>query len=678
MKSILNFRPLFFAFVALALGIRFSKDIFEGNAFIISFFVIMLAIVIFLTFYRKKIVSLIIVCVFFSFGLGLFYLDYNKFAPIEYSEQVTVVGRVNDEIYGSGSTLLTDVRINGEHTGNLYVYITNTEEDLNVGDYITFSSNVETMSLNDYGNINTYYYLNNQYYFAYATLTKNDVTHGSPSLSERFKLAVKTGLQENMSEEGAKLAYSVLFGDKTDLDDTVTESFSASGISHLLAVSGLHVSFLAGILYYVLSKFKLKYWVRFLITAIILILYCYLCGFTASITRATLMSLIFLSAGMFGKRYDILNSLSLAGLIILFVSPLMVFSLGFLLSFFCVFSIALFARPFTRFFQKIKFPKFIASSLAITLCTQIGILPFMANYFGQITIFTLLANLICIPIFSIAYGLIFSCLILLPIKYVNIILFVPDILLQFIMLVAQLIASLKIGIIKLFELDYITILIFYLAFFALSSFLMLNIKAKGSICITLLCLCFCYACIINQPTIVTTLSFSLIDGKSEDVSAVITTPNNEVLYLGELTEEGNKYLKYKKLNVDYFISDTKSLFSDNTLTENTTLNDISIKFFKFDDKIYGVLVYYDNLSMFYSFNQKPETYQLLNIAYELMPENLILVCDTSSYGYAENLKSSYYSSEKILGLENSYSIEEYGSFTMTFNGNILSEIRSVN
>ena len=151
-----------------------------------------------------------------------------------------------------------------------------------------------------------------------------------------------------------------------------------------------------------------------------------------------------------------------------------------------------------------------------------------------------------------------------------------------------------------------------------------------------------------------------------------------MLYLGELTEEGNKYLKYKKLNVDYFISDTKSLFSDNILTENTTLNDISIKFFKFDDKIYGVLVYYDNLSMFYSFNQKPETYQLLNIAYELMPENLILVCDTSSYGYAENLKSSYYSSEKILGLENSYSIEEYGSFTMSFNGNILSEIRSVN
>lgn len=677
MKSVLNFRPLFFAFVALALGIRFSKDILEGNVFIISFFSLLLVVIIVLSIYKKHFISLIIVCVCFSLGLGIFVIDYNKFSPNEYSGKVTVVGRVSDEVYGTGGTLLTNVTINGENTGNLYVYITSTEEDLSIGDYITFSSKVESMSLSDYGDINTYYYANNQYYFAYASLTKSDVTHENPSLSESFKLAVKKGLEENMSEDGAKLAFSVLFGDRSDLSQEVTNSFSASGLTHLLAVSGLNISFLATILYWLLSKLKLKHWLRFIITAVILLVYCYLCGFGASVTRATLMSLIFLSAGMFGKRYDILNSLSLAGLIILMFSPLMVFDLGFLLSFFCVFSIALFASPFTRAFQKIKLPKAIAVLLALTLCTQIGIMPFMANYFGQITIFTFLANLICIPVFNIAYGFIFCCLIILPIEYVNIILFIPDVLFKFIILVADLIASLNIGVLQLFKLDYITIIIFYLAFFMLSSFLMLNFRAKISICVTLLCVCFCYSAIINQPATVNFLSFSLIDGESESVSAVITTPNNKVLYIGSLTEEGQKYLKYKRLNVDYYISDTKSLFDD-TIIADVVVEDISIKFFKSDYQTLAVLVKVNDISLFYAFDERPETYQILNVAYELMSEEIVVLCDTFDVGYAENITSAYYASEDLLNLENSYSIEEYGSFTMSFNGNILNEIRSVN
>ena len=147
MKSVLNFRPLFFAFVALALGIRFSKDILEGNVFIISFFSLLLVVIIVLSIYKKHFISLIIVCVCFSLGLGIFVIDYNKFSPNEYSGKVTVVGRVSDEVYGTGGTLLTNVTINGENTGNLYVYITSTEEDLSIGDYITFSSKVEIMAI---------------------------------------------------------------------------------------------------------------------------------------------------------------------------------------------------------------------------------------------------------------------------------------------------------------------------------------------------------------------------------------------------------------------------------------------------------------------------------------------------------------------------------------------------
>lgn len=677
MKSVLNFRPIFFAFISLALGTRFARDIFDGNAITISFFALFLCLIIFFSIYKKKFISLIIVCVYFSLGLGLFAIDYNKFSPNSYDSKVTVVGRVSDEVYGSGGTLLTDVSINGEKTGNMYVYITSTEENLSIGDYITFSSYVETNKLSEFGEINTYYYNNNQYYFAYASLSKEDVTEGNSSLSESFMLAVKNGLEENMSEEGAKLAFSVLFGDRSELSDETTENFSASGLTHLLAVSGMNVGFLAGILYLFFTKLKFKPWLKFLLTAIILILYCYLCGFGASITRATLMSLVFLSAGLFGKRYDILNSLSIAGIIILLLRPLMVFDLGFLLSFFCVFSIALFANPLTRVFQRIKIPRTLAAAMALTICAQIGILPFMANYFGSITIFSLLANLICIPIFEIAYCIIFSCLILLPIPYVNIILFIPDVMLTFIIIVANLVASLNIGIISLFEIDYISVIVFYLAFFVLSGFVMLNFKAKLSVCVTLLCLSFCYTAIINQPTIVNTLSFTLLEGRYEN-SAVVTLPNNTVLYLGILTEEGEKFLKYKKYNLDYFIYNEDLALNDSfNITADTSFNDIDIKLFKYDGVTYAALICYNGLSIFYAYDQTPEQNQILDIAYELLPNNVLVLCDTEGYGYAENIDSAYYACEYGVDLENSYSTGEYGSFTMTFDGNKLSEIRSL-
>ena len=161
------------------------------------------------------------------------------------------------------------------------------------------------------------------------------------------------------------------------------------------------------------------------------------------------------------------------------------------------------------------------------------------------------------------------------------------------------------------------------------------------------------------------------------MSAVITTPNNKVLYIGSLTEEGQKYLKYKRLNVDYYISDTKSLFDD-TIIADVVVEDISIKFFKSDYQTLAVLVKVNDISLFYAFDERPETYQILNVAYELMSEEIVVLCDTFDVGYAENITSAYYASEDLLNLENSYSIEEYGSFTMSFNGNILNEIRSVN
>ena len=669
MKNIINFRPILFSFVSLALGIRFARDIFSANIFVLSFLFLLLIALLSISIFQKKFLSLIVVICSFAIGMGLFVVDYNNFKPKDYVGNVTVVGRVSDDLDGKGGVLITNVTVNGEKAGNVYVYITSTEESLGVGDYITFTTELESQKLESFGKINTYYYKNNQKYFAYASLTKDGIAKGNPNLSESFKLAVKNGLYQNMSEQGAELAYSVLFGNKQDLNEDIFSNFTAIGVGHLLAVSGLHVGVLAGGLYFVLSKLKCKYYIQFIITAIILFVYCYLCGFNASVTRATIMIIIFLSAKLFGKRYDILNSISVAGLLILLFRPLYVFDLGFLLSFVCVFSIAIISKPINNFFLSIKIPKFLASPLAITISTQIGILPFMANYFGNFSIFTFIANLICIPIFSLAYTLLFICLLLLPFKFVNIVLFLPDVLFLAIISIANFISGAEFSFIKLFEIDYITILIFFISLFFLSSFVMLKGKIKIPIFCVLICVAFCYSVAINLPATPNTYTFTYIDSKS---SNALITANGKVFYVGELSEEGENCLKFYKYNVDYFISNEDVVNFSNLISDNFLIDNIEIKFYKYDNKAIAFSFNVDNNTILYPF-EKLEDYQILDIGYELMNNNVILVCDYSDINLKEEIISDFYIT-KNTNDKDCFPIKKFGSFSVNLEKNNFGEV----
>ncbi len=281
------------------------------------------------------------------------------------------------------------------------------------GNVIDFTAKVSNPKLYYAGaNGYTFFYKNkNISVIGYSSLSSVSVVDSNKlTLSERVREKVKQIVNANMDKEYAGLAMGMLFGDRDFLDGEVKADFSATGITHLLAVSGLHVGFLLGFLILLCKLIKIKGIYKFVFCTVILLFYAYLCGFSVSVTRATIMAICFLYAGVRYKRYDSLNSLSTAAIILLLYNPFNVARLGFRLSFMAVFSIVMLAPIISSMLEKIFKPK-LASTIAVMLSVQIGLTSLIIIAFNNVTLLTVVANFVSIPIAAIAYEALFATVI---------------------------------------------------------------------------------------------------------------------------------------------------------------------------------------------------------------------------------------------------------------------------
>ncbi len=208
-------------------------------------------------------------------------------------------------------------------------------------------------------------------------------------------LAVYQGI---LSDKEAGTVIAMLLGDKYLLDDEIKQLYQVNGISHILAISGLHVSLLGMFMFWLLKKIKIPILPATLLT--IFFIYCYgvLTNFSVSTNRAVVMMTVMLLSGLFGKTYDMLSSLALSALIILFQNPLQILSAGFLLSFGAVLGIAVIYPCLQKIFPT-KHP--ILSSLYISISAQITTTPFVAYFFYQFPTYSILTNLIILPFITV-------------------------------------------------------------------------------------------------------------------------------------------------------------------------------------------------------------------------------------------------------------------------------------
>lgn len=209
------------------------------------------------------------------------------------------------------------------------------------------------------------------------------------------------------SKETASLLKGLLLADRSEIDYMTKTQFINSGVIHILAVSGLHVGFVALIFIFLFGR--LNIYLRSILTITGLILFMFITGIPPSVFRATLMAVIIIIAFLTNRSTNLFNSLALAALIILIIHPQELFNPGFQLSFSAVLGISLLYPPIEKLISKLKlqssFIRYILLFMTVSFSAQIGTLPFTLIYFGKFSVIALAANLFVIPITAVAVGL---------------------------------------------------------------------------------------------------------------------------------------------------------------------------------------------------------------------------------------------------------------------------------
>lgn len=407
-EKLINFRYVFYPFLAFFFGIVMARKLFAGNLEIILLVLGLFAIITTFLLIKKLYKPLAVLIAFFFLGNGFYFLGENSFNRKEYMSKVSVVGRITDDIIDydySKVIVLDEVKIDGEKQSNLRLTIKNASS-ITIGDFVAFEGNVEKSKPFTLNSFNSTDLRDNVGYYAEARFQDIVFTGGYTKVDEKIRMAVKDSLYSSMSDKNAAISYAVLFGDKSGIDDLTEVAYQNSGIIHVLTVSGLHVGFLISLVYFLLKLCKLNKYVRFAVTTIFIFLYAFLCGFSPSVLRAGIMAIVLMLSKLFMRRYDSLNSLGTAGFAICMFSPLTALDVGFQMSFFCVCGIIMLAPMITKFLAKI-IPYKIASLIALSLSAQIGILPFTASFGATINILSVFANLFVVPAFSIIYPFLF-------------------------------------------------------------------------------------------------------------------------------------------------------------------------------------------------------------------------------------------------------------------------------
>ena len=223
---------------------------------------------------------------------------------------------------------------------------------------------------------------------------------------------------ESFKKDNYHLLMALLFGEKTELSKDLSNNYANAGIIHILAISGLHIALIYGIILWFtkpLQKLRKGKIVIFILSLSILWLYALLAGFSASIVRAVVMFSIIALAKVLNRQNNVYNSLALSAFVLLLIDPNYVFDIGFQLSFAAVLSIVIF-QPLVRKYSYSKYYliRETKSLIFISLVAQIGVLPLSLYYFGQFPLLFLVANIVAIPLSSV---ILILGLILIPLNF---------------------------------------------------------------------------------------------------------------------------------------------------------------------------------------------------------------------------------------------------------------------
>lgn len=222
----------------------------------------------------------------------------------------------------------------------------------------------------------------------------------SSVLPAHLLLNLKTRMEQVftscMDTKPAGFFTGMILGDKTNLDEGLKELFTLAGISHILAISGLHVSIIGRGFYQQLRKRGVGFGVAGIVSGVVLVAYCFMVGNGMSTIRAVGMMLLFFLAQYLGKSYDMLNSLGAMVLLLLWENPFLIGYSGFWFSVMALVGVGYVGKVLSEQIEKSTIGKSIWSCIGITLTT----LPVVAVCYFEVPLYSSFVNFIVLPILT--------------------------------------------------------------------------------------------------------------------------------------------------------------------------------------------------------------------------------------------------------------------------------------
>lgn len=567
MKKVINFRFLFFLSVLLGALILGICEIVRRNYFwsAASFAVVCAAFILIVFCDNNRpylIIALVLslICAVSTLYTFFFWKGEDKKGQIiftltdqiiEEQNQLTVLGK--------------DIKVNGQKIkGKVLAYITLDEQsylyNLRAGDkLLIYEGELISLDLIASGGVEHYNYHENIKYIL--KCAEFDVRRygGRPDVLSGIRYKIKEITFNIPDKDASSIAYAMITGNRDYISGDIYNSYKTAGLAHVLAVSGLNISFLILCLNAALSRIKGHRFLKLIILSLFIAFYCALCGFAPSVLRAGIMGIIMIFCKTFGYRPDSLNSLGFAGILMLIFRPLYIYNLSFLLSFASMFCIICLYSPLVKLFNKILKSKIgakISQLLAMTLSANIGVYPLMAHFFNSFSVYSLVSNLVLLPLINIVFIALFAaCLISIILPFTAFLVIPIGWGLKIINTLTRLISGLPYSEFIIFSLGAFSAL-YYLIAFVLGGHVNLGKKFKA---LAYLALTVCLAMSAVFSNIPVTYAQDFFTAYAIPVgSAGLAVQDNSKYLIGEVNQYNyskikKELIKQKIRKIDYII-----------------------------------------------------------------------------------------------------------------------------
>lgn len=246
-------------------------------------------------------------------------------------------------------------------------------------------------------------------YMTTAEVTRLPGSGGNFFFRGVYKL--KSSLLENtyrlFQDPEASLFAGILFGVDTGLPEKLQNAFKNTGTAHIIAISGFNIAIIAGLFFSIFKNITNER-LGALLAIISIFLYAILVGGDAAVIRAAIMGSVSLLARQLGRRNMGMNTLAFVAFIMAIINPLVIWDIGFQLSFFATLGLILYAEPFSNFTASLiakafkeditVIVKILNENVVLTLAAQLMTIPLMAYYFQRFSLISFIANPFILPV----------------------------------------------------------------------------------------------------------------------------------------------------------------------------------------------------------------------------------------------------------------------------------------